>query len=99
MPLAYVGVDQQRLGGGLADRNDPAAAALAAADGDQPGDEVEVVELKVDHLAGADRGLEYEPDDGLVATVMECVPRWCVRFGHGAGPNQSAQLVVGKRLH
>ena len=47
--------------------------ALAAADGDQPTDEVEVVELQVDDLAGADRGLEHEPDDGLVAAVVKRV--------------------------
>jgi hypothetical protein len=52
--LALVEVDQQRLGGRLPDRNHSASSALAAADGDHPCDEVEVVELEVDELPGAD---------------------------------------------
>jgi hypothetical protein len=64
-----VEVDQQRLGGGLADRDDPAARALAAASRDPSGDEVEVIELQVDDLVEANRGLDHEPDDGLVTAV------------------------------
>ena len=31
--------------------------------------------------------------------VMKRVPRRCVRFGHGAGPDEGAQLGVVERLH
>jgi hypothetical protein len=52
--LAVVEVDQERFGGRLPDRDDPTASALAAPDGDESGDEVEVVELEVNQLTGAD---------------------------------------------
>jgi len=51
--LAVGEVGQQRLGGRLTDRDDATAPALAASDGDQPRDEVEVVEVEVDELARA----------------------------------------------
>lgn len=83
----------------MADRDHPPPTTLAAADRDQPTDEVEAIDLEVDDLAGADRGLEHQPDDGLVSTVMEGLPHRQVGIGHCAGPDQGAQLVVGERLH
>jgi hypothetical protein len=69
MPLAFAEVPQERLGGGLADRDSPTGPAFAATDRDQATDDVDVVELEVDHLAGADRGLEHEPDSHTQSTV------------------------------
>ena len=52
-----------------------------------PSDEVEVVETEADELAGADGGLKHEPDDGLVAAVIEGV--------RGAGPFTGSVVVDG----
>ncbi len=41
--LTQVKVGVERTGDGGSDRNDPASPALAAPDGDQTGDEVDVV--------------------------------------------------------
>lgn len=99
MLLAVGEVDQERrFGGRVPDRNHPTASAPAAPDGDEPGDEVEVVELQVDELAGADGGLEHEPDDGLVATVVEGVLGSGVLVGDGAGGYQCTELGVGEWL-
>ena len=98
VPLALVKVRQQRLGGGLADRDGPPGSTLAATDGDQASDEVEVVELKVDDLAGADRGLEHEPEDRFVAAMMQGLLCGRPAVGHRAGRDEGAQLVVGERL-
>ena len=71
VPLSFMEVGEQRLGGGRSDRNDPTASSLAASDGDQARDEVDVVELEVDKLPRPDGGLEHEADDGLVAAVVQ----------------------------
>lgn len=64
-PTSEVAV--QRQAGGWSDRND---SALAAADGDQPGGQVDVGEFERDDSAGANRGLKHEADDGLVADQL-----------------------------
>ena len=79
MPLAFVEIGEECLGGGLADGDDAAASAFAAADRDQASDEIDVIEVEVGYLAGADRGLEHEPDDGLVAAMVK--PVRCRRLG------------------
>jgi hypothetical protein len=99
MPLAFAEVPQERLGGGLADRDAPTAPAFAATDRDQATDDVDVVELEVDHLAGADRGLEHEPDDGFVAAMVQGVLGVGRGVGQCAGRDEGAELVVGLRLH
>jgi hypothetical protein len=71
MLFALAEVAQQGFAGGLADRDDPAASAFATEDGDETADQVDVVELQTGDLAGADGGLENEPDDRLVTAVVE----------------------------
>ncbi len=46
--LTQVEVGVERTGDGGSDRDDPASPALAAADGDQTGDEVDVVSAQRD---------------------------------------------------
>jgi hypothetical protein len=102
MLLAVGEVDQERLGGGLADRDHSPPPALAAPDGGEPTDEVEVVELQVDELTGADGGLEHDPDDGLVAAVVECVlgpsPFTGTVVVNGAGGEECTELAIGEWL-
>lgn len=65
--IAVVGsqrkVAAQRAGDRWSDRDDPAPASFAAANGDQPADEVEVLGSESEEFPGADAGLEHEPDD------------------------------------
>ena len=94
----WVEVCQQRLGGGLADRDGPARSAFPAADGDQASDEVEVVEAEADELSGADGGLKHEPDDGLVAAMVQPLPHRRGLLWDGAGAEEGAQLGIGEWL-
>ena len=71
------------------------AASFAAADGDPPPVEVDVIDLKGDGLSDADAGLEHQPDDRLVAAVMERLAD--AMGGSDAGGDQGAQVVVGQR--
>jgi hypothetical protein len=47
------------------------AASLAPADGHEETVEIHVIDRDGDDLTGADGGLQHEPDDGLVASVVE----------------------------
>jgi hypothetical protein len=54
--------------------------------------------LQVDELAGAEGGLEHDPDDGLVAAVIECVLGSGVVVVNGAGGYECTELAVGEWL-
>lgn len=64
---------KERFDGMLPDRDHSPAVSFASADGDPSFEEVEVIELQVDEFAGSDGGLEHDPDDGLVTTMVQCV--------------------------
>jgi hypothetical protein len=49
------------------------------------------------HLAGADRGLEHEPDGGLVAAMMKLVASGCPAAASQVAI-KGADFVVGEGL-
>lgn len=97
VPVSQVEVAAQCLDGGRSDGDDPACAALAAADMDQIVGQVEVPDLECDDFADSDAGFEHEPDDRLVAAMVEGLVRSGAVRGR-AGTDESSELVVCERI-
>jgi len=79
------------------DRDGAQASALAAAHRDPVEVEVEVAEVEGHDLASPDAGLEHEPDQGLVAAVVQRLVGPVDRAG--AGGDEGTQLALGEREH
>jgi len=76
---------------------DSADAALAATDLDQARVQVEIPDLEWDDFADSDAGFEHEPDDRLVAAVVEGLVRSGSMRGC-AGTDECSELVVCERF-
>ena len=97
VPVSQGEVAAECLNGGRSDRDDSACAALATADMDQAVDQVEIPDLEGNDFADSDAGFEHEPDDRLVAAMVEGLVRSGSVRGR-AGTDECSELVVGQRF-
>lgn len=90
MAFAFGEVGEQCLGGGGSDRDDPPAAALAAPDGDEPRDEIDVVELRS----------TSSPERMAVSSISRMIAssrRWCSRSPVDGSLSGAAQVAMRAR--
>jgi hypothetical protein len=94
---AFDEVAADRGDGGRPDRDGAEQAALALPDRDPVEVEVEVGAFEGGDFAGTDAGLGHQPDEGLVAAVVQPLSG-AVEWAR-AGRDEGAELVVGQRQH